>query len=111
LDDVKAHLNQALTVDDALIEGKIVAAQRHIEDMLGYDLPTEYPTAGDITYPATVPDPLKEAIRELAAWWYSQREAAIVGSGTTATAVPMGVEDIIANYRNYSWGDDEDEDE
>lgn len=103
LADVKAQLNQTMTVDDALIERKIMAAQQHIEGLLGFTLRDEYPTQGSIVFPATVPAPLVEAVCQLAAWWYAQREAALVG--VNAAEIPLGVTDIVNGYRDWSWGE------
>ncbi len=54
---------------------------------------------------AAVPDAIKLAIKELAAYWYEQREAVVVSTsaGPTATTpalgeIPYGVRQIIADY-------------
>lgn len=48
-----------------------------------------------------VPEPLREAAMQLAAHWYENREASLVG--VSAQALPYGVESILADYRNWSW--------
>lgn len=103
LADVKAQLNQTLDVDDALIERKIMAAQAHVESWLGFALADRYPTKDEVAYPATVPPPLVEAVCQLAAWWYAQREAVLVG--VSATEIPLGVKDIVDAHRDWSWGE------
>jgi len=107
LEQVKAQLNQTLAIDDALIERKIMAAQAHIEGWLGFALAEKYPAAGSTSYPATVPPPLVEAVCQLAAWWYEQRAAALVG--VSAAEIPLGVTEIVNNYRDWSWGEPDDD--
>ncbi len=82
------------TLDDELIEGKIEAAQDHIERLLGYTLASEFPSGN-------VPGSIKEGIRLLAAHWYENREASIVG--VNAQEIPYGVREIIREYRSWSF--------
>lgn len=96
LEDVKAQLNQTQDVDDDLIERKIDAAQAHLESLLGFGIQETYT-------PSNVPDDLKECVCLLAAHWYENREAVLVG--VNAQPLPMGVDQIVANHRNYSWGE------
>lgn len=77
--------------DDALLQGKIAAAQVHVERMLGYAIEDMDP----------VPPPLVEAVAQLAAWWYLQREAGAV-EGRPAE-VPFGVREIVAEYREWTF--------
>jgi hypothetical protein len=104
VDEVKAQLNQTLAIDDDLIMKKATAAQAHLESLLGFKMETEFPPAGDPPV-TTVPADLKEAVLQLAAYWYEQRDGVIVGQ--TAQVLPFGIEDIVSNRRNYSWGCDE----
>lgn len=92
LDDMKAHLGVTDDADDALIEGKIAAAQAWIESALGFTIVDRYPTA---------PADLIEAVKQQAAHFFENREA--VTAGVTLQLAPSGVEDVIANRRNY-WG-------
>jgi uncharacterized phage protein (predicted DNA packaging) len=92
LPDVKAHLNIVDDEDDSLIEGKIEAAQSLIEQQLGYIIADEF---------ETVPADLKEAVRQLAAHFYENREATLVG--VSASLLPLGVKDIVRDRRNWSW--------
>ncbi|MBB5045931.1 putative phage protein (predicted DNA packaging) [Rhodopseudomonas rhenobacensis] len=94
LEEVKAQLNQTLDVDDELIERKICAAQCHIEQLLGFKISDQYT-------PTKIPAPLKECVCQLAAHWYENREAVLVG--VTAQSLPIGVSDIVNEYRNWSW--------
>lgn len=82
------------TDDDALLTRKIAAAQDHIERLLGFTMAERYPL--------TVPPALVEAVAQLAADWYENREASLVGVGVTP--MPFGVEAIVAEYREYSFG-------
>jgi uncharacterized phiE125 gp8 family phage protein len=51
-----------------------------------------------------VPAAIKEAIKLLAANWYENREAAIVGaSGVVPMELPLGVRDLIASYQEWSF--------
>lgn len=104
LSDVKEHLNQTLDVDDALIERKIMAAQEHLENLLGFALDAEYPTTGSVTYPATVPASIKECICQLVAHWFENREATLVG--VSAQQLPFSVWDIVNAHRRWSFGEE-----
>lgn len=95
LEEVKAQLNIIGTDDDTLLTSKIAAAQDHVERLLGFQLETEYPDGA--------PASLKEAVFQLAAWWYEQRETALTGA--IVSTVPYGVQDIVNEYRKWSFGD------
>lgn len=104
LDQVKAQLNQTLDLDDVLITQKIGAAQDHLEHLLGFKIDaTTYPDVGGVTFPATVPPALAECVCQLAAHWYENREAVLVG--VNAQALPIGVDDVVREFRNWSWAD------
>ncbi len=49
--------------------------------------------------PADVPAPLCEAVKQLAAHWYENREAVFVGNSAQAIALPLGLFDLIEPYR------------
>lgn len=95
---LKEQINQTLDIDDALIERKILAAQSHIERLLGFKIEENY--GGEDQ--DELPDDLIEAVCLLAAWWYDQRETAI--TGTIVATIPYGVQDIVREYRCYSYG-------
>ncbi|AQZ50531.1 head-tail connector protein [Martelella mediterranea] len=97
LDEMKAHLNITGDQDDALIGKKIAAAQNHIERLLGFKIEETYGGAEQ----EDVPESLAEAVMQLAAHWYENREAVIVG--VTAIPMPLGVREIIREYRDWSF--------
>jgi hypothetical protein len=84
-----------LEFDDALlIARKIEAAQNHIERLLGYKIAARFGGEGQ----DPVPPALQEAVCQLAAWWFENREAA----GEGAREMPFGVSDIVQSYREFS---------
>jgi uncharacterized phage protein (predicted DNA packaging) len=95
LEQAKEHLAQTLDDDDALIERLIAASQNHIEDWLGYKIEERYPD--------DVPPALAHGIALLTAHWYENREASLVG--VSAQQLPLGLGDIINDYRDWSWGE------
>jgi len=102
--DMKTHLGVTIDDDDALIDGKIEAAEAAIEQLLGYTFAANFPDTTDASFPDTVPGDLKEAIRQLAAHFYENREASVVG--ISASLLPLGVRDIVNNRREwYGSGD------
>ncbi|PZU23794.1 MAG: DNA-packaging protein [Shinella sp.] len=86
------------TDDDALIERKIKAAQGHIERLLGFKIEERY--GG--TEQEEIPPALVEAVSQLAAHWYENREATLIG--VSAQELPFGVWPIINEFREYSFG-------
>ncbi|PRX11236.1 UNVERIFIED_ORG: putative phage protein (predicted DNA packaging) [Martelella mediterranea] len=97
LDQMKAHLNVTYGRDDDLISKKIAAAQDHIERLLGYRLEESYGGEGQ----EPVPPVLAEAVMQLAAHWYENREAVLIG--VTAMPMPLGLREIIREYRDWSF--------
>lgn len=97
LDQMKAHLNVIGDHDDALITSKIAAAQNHVERQLGFKIEETYGGEEQEDIPAS----LAEAVMQLAAHWYENREAVIVG--VTAIPMPLGVREIIREYRDWSF--------
>ncbi|MER9586538.1 head-tail connector protein [Mesorhizobium sp. M0276] len=89
LDLLKSQMNLTGNDDDALLTHKIAAAEQWISDQIGKDLADIDPL------PAT----LTEAVLQLAAAWYEQREAVLIGIG--ANEVPFGVRDLIRPYREW----------
>lgn len=87
----KAHLNIVTDDDNDLIAGKIAAAEEWIGKFIGKAL-------SDFT---PVPEPLKEAVRQLTGHFYEQREATI--AGIDLQEVPFGVWDILNQYRDWSF--------
>ena len=96
LDELKAQVawtDDLGADDDALLTAKLMAAQGHVERMLGFGI--------EATYPDAVPAPLKEAVLQLAAWWYSQREGVVMDA--RPVEVPFNVREIVAEFRSYTF--------
>lgn len=104
LDDIKRQVNQSLAIDDIILGRKITAAQSHLESLLGFKIEERYPpTAGDNPQ-STVPPALVECVLQLAAHWYESRESVLVG--VNAQPLPTGFDDIVQNFRDYSFGEE-----
>ena len=100
LAELRGHLGLTAGVaeaDDAMLERNIAAAQGFIESWLGHRIAERY--GGDGQEP--VPDALRLAVLQLAAWWYEHREAAT--RGERAVPAPFAVRDIIDAYRDRSF--------
>lgn len=100
LEDMKAQLNLTDDIgnaDDALITGKIEAAQNHIERLLGFSIEATFGGAGQ----DAIPPALMQAVFMLAAHWYENREASLVG--VSGQYIPHGVWEIVNEYREYSF--------
>ena len=98
--ELKQHLNLSEdlgTDDDALLARILAASQRHIESQLGFKLADRYGATGLEDLPADLP----HAVTMLAAHWYENREASLVG--ISAQALPFGVNDIVSSYREWSF--------
>jgi hypothetical protein len=95
VEDIKAHANITITEDDTLIAAKIGAAEAWIAKFIGVALDDAE------TFPDGTPEPLKEAVRQLVAHLYENREATLVGNTLTITDVSPGLFDLIAPYREY----------
>jgi len=80
--------------DDALLTAKLNAAQGFIESQLGFTMQSRFTDEGD-----EIPPALSQAILQLAAWWYDQRETANVGN--IVSEVPFGVTEIVTSYRDW----------
>ncbi|RWD80457.1 head-tail connector protein [Mesorhizobium sp.] len=83
---LKLQLNVDFDTDDDLLAHKIAAAEEWIGDYIGKPLVDFDP----------VPATLTEAVLQLAASWYENREAVVIGAG--ANEVPFGVKALIRPY-------------
>lgn len=90
LADMKAHLNVTTDVDDALISEKLAAAADWVAKYTG--IPAD---ASDM------PPSVNEAVRQLTAHLYENREASLVG--VTAQALPFGFLDLLINDRAWAF--------
>ncbi|WP_159005287.1 head-tail connector protein [Bradyrhizobium sp. S69] len=90
LETLKAHLNVTIDDDDALIADKLAAAKAWVAAY----------TASDIDADGT-PAPINEAILQLSAQLYENREATLVG--VTAQCLPFGFLDLLTNYRAFAF--------
>jgi uncharacterized phage protein (predicted DNA packaging) len=88
LDDIKAHLNLTTDQDDALLTDKLAAATDWVANYTGIP-------ADSTTMSASV----NEAVRQLTAHLYENREATLVG--ITAQQLPFGFLDLLANERQW----------
>lgn len=96
LPDLKAHCNVTGNGDDAVLTRLLGAAVKHVERQLGFALDDE----GE--FPEGAPDDVELAVLMLAAHWYENREASLVG--VSAQALPVGVAEIVAGHRRYTFG-------
>lgn len=98
LDQLREQLNFTAdmgSVDDALLSLKLDAAQDHLERYLGFKIEDTY---GGLDQPE-IPPALREAVCQLAAFWYEVREAA----GEGARVIPFGVTEIADGYREWTF--------
>lgn len=86
LESMKAHLGITEEHDDTLIAEKIAVATAFIEAQIGKPFADFDP----------VPAPLLEAVRQVAAHLYENREATSID--TSVREVPFGVEQLIGPY-------------
>ena len=91
VEDAKAHMNVTGTDDDVLIAAKIEAAEAWIGDYLGKPLAEFDP----------VPASLKEAVRQLVAHLYENREATLVGISAIDTS--PGLFDLLYPHREWTF--------
>jgi len=92
LDEAKSHLNVTDDADDDLISAKIDAATAFTVAALGDD--PEANTGGPT-------DDIVEAVLQLVAHLYENREATLVG--LTPAELPLGFWDIVNARRNYTF--------
>lgn len=96
LSDLKDHCNVTDSADDVVLSRLLSAAKSHVQRLLGFQLDDAE------EFPDGTPVDLELAVLQLAADWYENREASLVG--VSSMAIPFGVREIIAEYRRYSFG-------
>jgi len=103
LEDHLSLTYDMVQADGLLMAQKLVAAQSHIERLLGYRLAERFvdpdETPGEDETRAEFPADLREAILQLTAWWFENREAA----GPAMQEVPFGVREIINEHREFTF--------
>lgn len=96
LADLKAHCNVTGNGDDVVLSRFLSAATAHIERLLGFKL------NNTDELPEGAPADLELAVLQLAADWYENREASLVG--ITGRPLPFGVSEIVNEYRRWTFG-------
>ncbi|WP_421695475.1 head-tail connector protein [Aestuariivirga sp.] len=114
LDALRAHLNITGEHDDKLLERKLEAAHVAVENFTGLNfsiaftpwLPEEIDLETDeVTTPeveSNAPAPLKEGVLQFAAHLFTYREGQHFEENTPSAA-PLGVFDLLAPYRAWSF--------
>lgn len=98
LDDLKDQLaftDDIGDADDGLLQQKLDAAQNHVERLLGFRIEAQF-EGGDQD---PVPPVLVEAVLQLAAHWYDNREA----GAEAVRELPFGVREIVTEYREFTF--------
>jgi len=93
--DVAEHLNIENGTDYDLLEQKIAVAENWIGKFIGIPLDDAE------TFPDGLPEPLKEAVRQLVGHLYENREATIIAA--SAELMPLGLYDLMAPYRRWTF--------
>lgn len=92
----QAGLTEDVPGEDLIVlQQKGDAAQNHIERLLGYRIDSMF---GAPPLPP-VPAALKEAVLQLACWWFENREAA----ADRDRRLPYGVDEIVNEYRGWTF--------
>ena len=89
LSQMKAHLNISGEDDDALIQAKIDAASDWVGNYTGAPIAADSPAA------------INEAVMQLAAHLYENREASLVG--VTSEELPFRMLDLLSPYRAWAF--------
>lgn len=97
LDQAKAQLNILAgdAADDVIIGEKLAAAEGHVQRLLGYTFASAAWTA------ETLPGEIREAVLQLMAHWYENREA--VAFEGTGREVPLSVREVVQEWREWSF--------
>lgn len=95
VDDFREH-SPSLPDSDAYLGRLLAAATAHIERLLGFKLDDAD------EFPNGTPADLELAVLQLAADWCENREASLIG--ITGRPIPFGVQEIVNEYRNWTFG-------
>lgn len=98
LQELREHIGlteDAPEEDSLVLQHKGDAAQNHIERMLGFRIEERF--GGEDQ--EQIPDSLKEAVMQLAAWWFDNRETV----GDVSKSLPFGVTEIVNEYREWAF--------
>lgn len=95
LADQAGLTSDAPASDQLLLQDKGDAAQAHIEGQIGFKIEERF--GGNDQPP--VPHDLKEAVLQLAVWWFGNREAL----ADSDKLLPFGVQEIIAAHRDWTF--------
>lgn len=95
LKDQLAFTDDIGDADDRLLQQKLDAAQNHVERLLGFRIEAEF---GGVDQDP-VPPVLVEAVLQLAAHWYDNREA----GAEAVRELPFGVREIVTEYREFTF--------
>ena len=95
LADLKRHMNITTDADDAVLTDKLNAAEAWVIAYTGtpFTSPVDPPPDSEL-------EPMKEAIRQLAAHLYENREATIP---TAVWELPFGLLTLLEPYREWSF--------
>ena len=96
--ELESHLaftSDMAGVDSLLLQQKLEAAQGHVERLLGFAIEENF---GGVDQDP-VPTPLREAVLQLAAHWYENRE----GVSDTLRELPFGVSDLVSEFREFTF--------
>ena len=92
----QAGLTSDAPTEDILSLGqKGLAAQNHVERLLGFKIENEFGGTGQ----EPVPEALRECVMQLACWWFEHREAV----SDRDTRLPYGVDEIVNEYREWTF--------
>lgn len=81
--------------DQTLLQQKADAAQNHVERLLGFKIEDMFGGVDQDPIPAA----LKEAVLQLACWWFENRETV----ETRDEMLPFGVSEIVTEYREWTF--------
>ncbi len=90
ISDLKAQLNITDEADDDMLERCLSAAEAFTASYVGGETPVAY---------ADAPADLRQAILLLAAHWFENREATLIG--INATELPLGFYELANSHREW----------